>query len=116
MNKGFGTRVVLVAGVVLAAVPEPPVRDRVPAESGSRRDVSPHLSGGAAAPRRSRAHPCRLLRGSQPHRRERVILQWLDRALMKGVRVPRAGTTLARRSNAIAVSRQIAVASLSSGR
>ena len=28
---------------------EPPVRDRVPAESGSRRDVSPHLSGGAAA-------------------------------------------------------------------
>ena len=62
---------------------EPPVRDRVPAESGSRRDVSPHLSRGAAAPRRSRAHPCRLLRGSQPHRRERVILQWLDRSLMK---------------------------------
>jgi Mg-chelatase subunit ChlD len=42
---------------------EPTVRDRVPAESGSRRDVSPHLSAGAAAPRRSRAHPCRLLRG-----------------------------------------------------
>ena len=35
---------------------------------------------------------------------ERVILQWLDRSLMKGVRVPERCDT-SRRSNAIAVSR-----------
>ena len=57
--------------------------DRVPAESGSRRDVPPHLGGSAAAPPRSRANPRRLLRGSRAHRCERVLLQWLDRSVMK---------------------------------
>jgi hypothetical protein len=91
----------------------PAVGDRVPAESGRGRHVSPHL-GGAAAPRRNRAHPCRPLRGSRPHRRERVILQWLDGSLTKGARVAAAGATLACRSKVIAVTGQIAVASLSS--
>src|SRR5687768_10442701 len=58
-------------------------------------EADPARAVGTLFPVHAQTGTVRLLRGSRPHRRERV-LQWLDRSLMRGVRVPEAGAILAR--------------------